>query len=208
MENQSLDKLVSYKKGFASARILSVIAILGAFGFSGFVWYKSTQQIEKLTESGYYIDADGSVKEIVRETYTEDMKKLECIDHVMDATVLINGYDEGTIDDNLDKASYYFGDCFVDILDKFEEKKIKQRFQNDNLYTTVDIHADSVVIDMSTLTGTVSYVQNIKKAGVKSVNRAYNRVEFTLDTSFPRSPENRHGIKIVSWLLIHSEKLQ
>lgn len=204
---EEIKQLTNYKKGFSFMRTVTFLALILSFGTTGYVYYTSTKKIEELTQQSLYVDVYGDVKEIKRELLTEDIRKLECIDHVIDATLLLNAYDEGTIDDNLDKASFLFGDVFKEILFSFDDQHIKQKLQQNNIYTTVQIEADSVRLDMATGQGTVSFIQEYKKAGIAESNLLSNVVEFKLDTSIPRSNENRHGIKIVEWTLIKSEQI-
>lgn len=208
MKNAGLDTLVSYEKGFSAVKVVAIVAIVASIGFSAFIYISSQQKIEQARNQVILYDNKGNVTNGQLVLMNDEIRQFEYKDHIIDAVNWLNQYDEGTIDNNLDKASYYFGDVYNNILQRFDDKKIKAQLQEQNIYTTVTVSSDSVVVDynQSPYRGQVSFVQNYKKAGIQKTNRLYNTIEFTFE-DFVRSNENVHGVKILSWQLINSELL-
>jgi hypothetical protein len=206
MKNQNLQELVSYKKGFTSMKKITIIAVLGSLLFSGLVFLKFLKEVDKMTSVIYLYNDRGERITAEKTFMTAEHRLIEYKNHVVNAVTLLNQYDEGTLDYNLEKASYYFGDCFKDILFRFNDQRIKQKLQNGNIYTTVTVSPDSVIIDLENLNGSVSYQQSYKKAGVQKVNIVNSLIEFKLE-DFERSNANSYGVKITSWQLIDSKQL-
>ena len=205
MSKQSIENLISYKKGFATVRTLGIVVIIGSLLFCSLVYLDSSSKLSNSKNEIFLIDKDGGIGTASKTEMSKEVRAFEYTDHIVIATTLINQYDEGTLDDNLERASYFFGDCFEDIVSLFESKDIKQKLQQNNVYTTVKIEADSVVLNLEStpISGVVRYTQVYKKPGVLNSNKVFNEVEFELE-EFSRSSKNSHGVKITSWQLVNS----
>ncbi|MFK7809980.1 MAG: hypothetical protein AB8F74_19400 [Saprospiraceae bacterium] len=205
MKNQNLQELVSYKKGFTSMRIITMVAVIGSLILSGLVYFKYMNESDKMSNVIYLYNERGERTTAEKTYMTAEHRAIEYKNHVVNAVILLNQYDEGTIDHNLEKASYYFGDCFKDILFRFDDQRIKQKLQNENIYTTVTVNADSVKLDLQNMKGVVKYKQSYKKAGVKKINNLSSTIEFSIE-DFERSNANSYGVKITTWQLIDSRQ--
>jgi hypothetical protein len=204
MEKVKIKSLNNYEKAFNLLKGVVLLIIVVVCSLAGYMVYKSNESINKLQDSIYVLAPDGEISLAIRSSEKEN-RFFEYEAHVEKAYKLWYEFDEGSYNNNINKALFMFGNCGKEMLNEYTEQRILQKLQSKNMQLFVEV--DSIKFDKKSnpIFGIIYGKQKITRPGgelIRHMDCSFNVIDYD------RSHENPHGVKIENWKVINAEKIQ
>jgi hypothetical protein len=202
METQEVKEILTHKQVITKLSNITKITVISSLTFCLFLSAFLGLQYKNAKTRVLVIDQKGDLHYATDMDYNSDESRtVEAKAHVIEYYKLIYEQNEENYLTNMQKASFLAGNCFKSILNEYNSNKLLLKFQEQNMYTRIDV--DSVKISIKEMRGLIFGKQSfVYPAG--TIHR-FMHCNFKL-LNFPRSLNNSHGFKVEDWTVFNNNE--
>lgn len=203
-----LSDLININEDYKSNKIISIITVVGAFLFSGYIYFSQSEKLDRERSSVFVLQNGKSIYIANRENMSEN-RPAEIKHHV---TILMNllfsiSPDNASVNEN-NKQALYLGDQSVKkFIDQLTEKKYYDQLIAASASQSLKLDTNSIQLDLST------YPIKIVVKGTEQIVRLSNitikEITCSMDViNVNRSDNNPHGLLVENFSVISNNTIE
>lgn len=202
MENQEIKEILTHKQVISKLTVITKISVISSLAFCVILSIVFLFQFKNAKTRVLVIDQKGDLHMATDMDYNSvESRSIEAKAHVIKYYSLIYEQNEDNYLQQMEMASFLAGNCFKSIINEYNSNKLLLKFQEQNMYTRVDI--DSIQVSIPEMRGLIYGKQSyVYPAGTiqRFLNCSFNLL------NFPRSINNPHGFKVENWTVFNNNE--